>query len=454
MRIEIPKKLQALARVFKDAGVPAYAVGGLVRNALLGLPGTDADICSRLRPEALRRVMEAAGYACADQGARFGTLAILLEDGERVEHTSFRADDYAPGGAHRPRSVRFSDSLEEDAFRRDFTVNALYAALDTGELLDPTGGLEDLACGRLRATGESPAAIMGSDALRVLRLVRFAGELGFSVEPATWAAAKANAGGLLEISVERIRGELDKILLSDARYGRGALLDTLMRLEELRAFERFWPELAAGRGMAQRPEAHRYTVLEHGLRVCAAMPPVLALRLAGLLHDVGKPESLRRTGNFHAHAGIGAAMAGELLRRLRYERALTMRTAALIERHMYDIQGTAKDATLKKAFVRWGRAGTEDMICMREADVRGCGYDEGYVQRRWRALYGEMQAKGTPFSAAELAVDGRDALNAGLPPGPAVGAALEALLAHCALRPGDNTRERLLKLLVNIRPQK
>ena len=161
------------------------------------------------------------------------------------EHTTFRSDSYAPGGGHRPVSVAFSDRLEADAFRRDFTVNALYADLCTGDILDPTGGLADLKAGLLRATSPDPARIMGDDALRVMRLARFSGELGFAPEPATLAAARGNAAGLQEISGERIRDELNKILLADLKYGKpGAVYRGLEILESLGALDSVLPELA------------------------------------------------------------------------------------------------------------------------------------------------------------------------------------------------------------------
>ncbi len=453
MLIPIPEKLRPLARAFSGAGVAVYAVGGLVRNTLLELPLSDIDICSRLRPEEAARLFSDAGFRAFDQGARFGTVALLLPDGEKVEHTCFRRDAYAAGGAHRPERVDFGESLTEDAFRRDFTVNALYADLNTGELLDPTGGFRDLSAGLMRATGPRPDDILGSDALRVLRLVRFSGELGFAIEPETLAAAGRNAGKLSDISAERIRAELDKILLSDARYGRSRLLDTLHRMDALRLFDGFWPELSEGRGHAQRPNVHRYEALEHYFRVCAETPPALPLRLAGLLHDVAKPRCKAQTGNYHEHDGMSAELARAMLLRLKYDRATTERAVRIIARHMYDIQGTARDSTLRTAFCAWGREGTADEIVMREADVRGCGYDTGYVCTRWRALLEQMQTDGTPFSVSELAVSGGDALMAGIPAGRAVGEALERLRLHCVTQPKDNTRERLLKLLVNNRPE-
>ena len=451
MRVEIPEKLKPVERIFTKAGAEAYAVGGLVRNALLGLPRTDVDICSRLWPEAVTALCEEAGLRTFDQGVRFGTVAILLPDGEKLEHTTFRADSYGEGGAHRPEWVQFGESLEADAFRRDFSINALYAALETGEVRDPTGGLRDLEAGRIRTTSADADDILGSDALRVLRLVRFAAEFGFAIEAATWASAERNAGKLADISPERIREELDKILLADLRYRRGDVLTALRRLDALRAFDVFWPELAEGRGHRQRPDVHRYDVLEHSLHVCAAMPPVRELRLAGLLHDVGKPAAKAKDGNYYAHDRYGETMAREMLRRLRYDNAATARVCRLVRRHMYDIQGTAAEGTLRAAFGQWERDGTEDMIAMREADVRGCGYNPDYAARRWRALYEEMLRDNTPFSIGELAVSGADVLAVGVPAGPPVGEALRRLWRHCLRHPQENIRERLLKLLVNNR---
>lgn len=462
MRIAIPETLQALARRLDREGVTICAVGGLVRNALLGLPGSDVDVCGSAGPEQVRAACARAGVAVREKAAGLGTL--LLHDGACwIEYTAFRSESYGPGGAHRPEKVSFGASLAEDAFRRDFTVNALYADARSGEVRDPTGGIADLSRGVIRATHADADEIMGQDALRVLRMVRLAGELSFTIEEHTFAAARRSAHQLADIAVERQWQELQRILLCDAKYpgfggggdgdGGAAVLDCLHQLDALGAMALLFPRLMDGRGMAQRPEFHRYDVLEHAYRACAAAPPELTLRLAALLHDIGKPESYTTQGNFHAHARLGADLAAESLERLRVPARLTEDVAWLIYNHMFDLDGRTKEKTLRQRFALWGEDVTRQLIRLREADVRGSGVDEGYVCARWRQLLAQMQAEGAPFSERALAISGRDIMEAtGLAPGPAVGELKRRLFLHAAVHPRDNTRTRLLIVLKGMEP--
>ena len=453
MKIKIPKTLTPVRRAFENAGVPVYAVGGLVRNALLGLPPSDIDVCSRLTPAEAEALLPGRALRVIPKAAQMGTVEVHT-GGLRAEHTTFRREAYAPNsGEHRPREVLFGASLEDDAFRRDFTVNALYADLTTGEVLDPTGGVADLERGLLRATSADPDDILRSDALRVLRLVRFACELGFAIDEATWAAAKRNAGKLTEISPERRRDELIKMLLCDARYPklkndeRRTPVRALRLLDELDVWGALVPEFVEARGMAQRPDHHRYDVLEHSFQVCAAAPPELTLRLAALLHDVGKPICVRETGKFYAHDDYSAAIAKRVLTDLRFPNRTVGDVSALVGDHMYDIQNQAKPDTLRVRFAAWGRERTMNQILLREADIRGCGFNTEYVAVRWRAQFRQMLLDGTPFSERELKITGEELKKiTGLPEGRELGALKRELYLHCVKHPQDNTPKRLRAL--------
>lgn len=484
MKIPVSEPLAALARIFSDAGVPVYAVGGLVRNTLLGLPPSDIDVASAMPPEDVITLCRAQGVRVIPKAVDMGTVEIHYQ-GISVEHTTFRREAYGADGAHRPREVRFGGTLETDASRRDFSVNALYARLPDGAVFDPTGGLPDLEERVLRTTSRDPDDILSADALRVLRLVRFAGELGFGIEPRTWEAACRNAGKLRDIAPERRRQEFSKILLCDARYpamharnpgaagsadakaggladdarlpwcapsGESPVLTALRQLDALGAWAYLAPEVTDGRDVVQRPDMHRYPVMEHLFHTCAEAPAEEVFRLAGLLHDVGKPVCLRETGNFHAHDQMGEPIVRRILRDLRYPNAVTERVCAIVRHHMYDIQGTAKESTLRRRFAEWGEALTQDLIVMRETDIRGCGTDDGYVCTRWRTLLARMQAEGAPFSERELAVTGTDLL-AAFPgvTGGEIGRIKRALFLHCAVRPRDNNKRRLLALAENLR---
>ena len=452
MKIVIPENLLPLAEAFAKENTELFAVGGLVRNALLHLPPSDIDVCSRLTPEQVVECMPKNGIRVIEKAAEMGTVELHF-DGVIVEHTTFRKEAYAEGGEHRPSMVAFGERLAEDAWRRDFSVNALYAILSTGEVFDPTGGIPDLKNGIIRTTSADPDDILRSDALRVLRLVRFACELGFAIEEKTWQAAKRNAGKLVDIAPERRRQELVKILLTDARYpslGRDELrspLRGLRLIDELDVWDYLVPELNLARGMEQRTDHHRYNVLEHSFRTCAAAPATEKLRLAALLHDIGKPDCKRETGKQYAHDKFGERISKRVLSELRFPTKTVVEVSALVEGHMYDIQHMAKTDTLRVKFASWGRERTWDQILLREADIRGCGYDLDYVAEDWRALYETMLRDGTPFSERELAISGQQLMEAsGLPEGKELGELKKKLFLHCVKHPQDNNLARLTQL--------
>ena len=452
MKITIPEELLPLAEAFKQEQIKIYAVGGLVRNALLGLPPSDIDVCSRLTPQEIVARMPQQGIRVIAKAAEMGPVELHFGP-VRVEHTTFRKEAYADGGAHRPNDVAFGESLTQDAWRRDFSVNAMYTDLATGEIEDPTDGIADLEKRIIRTTSAEPDDILRSDALRVLRLVRFACELGFAIDESTWQAAKRNAPKLRDIAAERRREEFVKILLSDARYpalGRSELrspLRGLRLLDELDVWDCLVPEFNLARGMEQRPDHHRYDVLEHSFQVCAAAPPTEKMRLAGLLHDVGKPDCKRETGVQYDHDKYGERISKRVLSELRFPARMITEVSALVGGHMYDIQHQAKTDTLRLRFATWGRERTLEQILLREADIHGCGYDTDYVASDWRALYETMLSDGTPFSERELAISGEELMQAsGLPEGKELGDLKKQLFLHCVKHPKDNNLGRLTQL--------
>lgn len=439
MKLELPNAVCAFARTLESEGIALYAVGGCVRDALLNRPVHDMDLTSRLRPDELCAKARACGVDARIVQKTLGTVLLSIE-GRTFEHTTFRTESYGEGGEHRPDSVAFADSPEEDAFRRDFSVNALYADVLTGEIVDPTGGREDLEKRVLRTTTKEPAVILRDDGLRIMRLVRFAAALEFSIDPRTWEAAKANAELLRDVAWERKQQELNRILLGE-HVQKG-----LFVLRDVGALPYVLPECVACDGMPQRSDHHKYDVLTHMFHTCAETPNELSARLTGLLHDVGKPEAKRRDGNFYAHDVYGERIAREMLTRLRYPTALIDRVCFAIRAHMFDIADTASDATIRRRFAQWGRARTADVIAIREADVRGSGYKLDYRAERFRRVYAAMQAEGAPFSESELCVTGEDVMQElGISKGERVGRIKHRLLLHCAVHPNDNRRDVLLK---------
>ena len=437
--LKLPTALRVFAESLEREGTTLYAVGGCVRDALLSRSVHDVDLASKLRPDELIERAKRSGVEARIVQQTLGTV-LLTVGGETFEHTTFRTESYGAGGVHRPEEVRFSDSPEVDAFRRDFSVNALYESVSDGTVVDPTGGLKDLERRVLRTTTDDPSVILRDDGLRILRLVRFAASLGFSVDPATWGAAKANVSLLSDVAWERKRQELDRILTGERVF------EALTMLKEIGALPFLLPELCACDGMTQRKDHHKYDVLTHCFHACENTPNELGARLTGLLHDVGKPEAKRRDGNLYAHDIFGAQTAQMMLERLRYPKALIERVCEAIRAHMFDLTETASDATLKRRFAGFGRARTEDLIMIREADIRGSGYKTGYVAERWRRVYAEMLESGAPFSESELCVSGEDIMKElGISSGERVGRIKRQLLLRCAVCPQENRRETLLK---------
>lgn len=455
MKIPLPNEVKALARAFEHKAL--FAVGGLVRNSLLGYPPSDYDVCTPATPEETMAIGAQAGIRTIDKASAFGTVEFVI-NGAHMECTTFRKDVYFADGSHRPARVEFSRDMRDDAFRRDFTVNAIYANAATGEIIDPANGLADLHDRLIRATSPDPEIILRDDGLRVLRLVRFACELGYDIEPATFAAAKKYAHGLADIPAERIFPELTKILLSDARYhapqpdGRHAALRGLTLLEELGALAYILPELRQGIGMAQKAQYHAYDVFGHSLHTAAECPPTATLRWAGLLHDIAKPHCLHTTGRMRGHDGKGEEMAREILLRLKAPKAFAERVGRLVRWHMYDLDGKAKTATLRKQIQQFGPEFTRELCCLREADFigSGMGATAESTAGRWRAILAQMQTEGVPFSMGDMAITGADIKALGFD-GPQIGRVKEALFAHLANHPKDNHSKRLKALAPRFR---
>ena len=327
-----------LASAFETAGHELALVGGPVRDAFLGRPVSDLDFTTDATPDEILAIVKPIAEAHWDIGRAFGTIGAKIA-GETVEITTYRADAY--DGASRKPEVVFGSSLEDDLTRRDFTVNALALRLPKLELVDPSGGVEDLVAGVLR-TPAAPERSFGDDPLRMLRAARFSSQLGFSVDDGAREAMSALAGEIDRISAERVRDELSKLLLTDApRGGIRLLVDSGLA-------DRVLPEVPALR--LERDEHHRHKdVYEHSLTVLDQAidyeksrgvldSPDLVVRLAALLHDIGKPATRRLEPglavSFHHHDAVGAKLARKRLRALRFDNDTVDAVARLIELHL------------------------------------------------------------------------------------------------------------------------
>ena len=445
----IRQRLQPLACCFEAQKKPLYFVGGAVRNDLLGLPLSDIDMAGAALPQQAVSYARQAGAQAFVRDEQLGTVEIHLDD-VVVEYTPFRTESYADGGAHRPEKIAFTADLQKDALRRDFTVNALYRRAWDGALVDPCGGEAHLRAGLL-ATPKKARETIADDGLRLLRMIRFACELNFCIADELRKTAISNMPLLADISWERRRVELEKILLSDAKYpqlvggGTSPVLRGLLLLHRWGALAYLLPELCEGDGVEQPGPYHRYDVLNHGLHACACAPPCRTLRLAALLHDVGKPKVWRETGRMVGHDKVGAELAQNALERMRFENREVRAVCALIERHMFDLDGKAKETTCRKRFAQWGYAFTSQLCALRRADVQGSGMNTpDNTAEKWRSICEKMQSQGAVDEMRKLAIDGREVMRVtGLSPGPQVGEILHRLFVEQAVQPACNTPERM-----------
>jgi poly(A) polymerase len=367
--------VSCLADAFAAAGYDLAIVGGPVRDALLGRPTNDLDFTTDARPDDILRIVKPVSTAQWDIGRAFGTIGAKIA-GEQVEITTYRADSY--DGVTRKPTVEFGDTLEDDLARRDFTVNAMALRVPGRTLVDPTGGVEDLVARRLR-TPADPAVSFGDDPLRMLRAARFSSQLAFDVDPATVAAMAELRSTLSIVSPERIQGELVRLLqTNDPVRGIRLLVDTGLIGE-------FLPEVPALRLEVDEHHHHK-DVYEHSLTVLrqaidlehARHPdaaPDVPLRLAALLHDIGKPATRKLEPNggvtFYHHDIKGARMARKRLQALRFDSDTTTVVTRLIELHLRFFgyaEGAWTDAAVRR-YVRDAGDELERLHILTRADV-------------------------------------------------------------------------------------
>ena len=432
-----PDEVLSAIRRLEGAGFSAFAVGGCVRDLAMGRVPGDYDLTTDALPEETAAVF--AGERVIETGVKHGTVTVLLHS-RPLEITTFRIDG-AYSDARHPDAVRFTPSLTEDLARRDFTVNAMAWSPRTG-LVDPFGGLDDIRARILRCVGD-PARRFQEDALRILRLLRFSSALQFLPAPETAAAAREHRALLERVSAERIAAELGKLVCGpDVR--RVVLTGTDILGVAL-------PELLPMRGFDQRNKHHIYDVLEHCAATCEAIPPEPVLRLAALLHDVGKPDCFFTdadgVGHFYGHARRGADMTDAILRRLRYDNASRERITLLVRLH--DLRIEPEKRAVLRVLRRIGPECFFQLIALKRADALAHAPGPKTTERVERsaaleALARQVLAEAACFSLKDLKVNGRDLLASGCAPGPAVGQALDQLLDAVTDGAVVNEREALL----------
>ena len=433
---ELPEQVNTVLRRLRDAGCAAYAVGGCVRDRLMGMTPKDYDVATAALPAQTAAVF--AGEKLIETGMKHGTVTVLLR-GMPIEITTFRVDGSYTDARH-PDAVAFTPSLTEDLARRDFTVNAMALGED-GAVIDPFGGEADLAAGVIRCVGD-PDERFKEDALRILRALRFASVLGFAVEGETADALRRNRERLKRISAERVAEELCKLIC-----GRDVKRVLLTYAETLGAV---LPELLPMRGFDQRNRHHIYDVLEHTAVAMEHVPPEPVLRWAALLHDSGKPACFtldaKGEGHFYGHPKESARIADAALRRLRLDTATREQAVLLVQYHDTQIEPTEK--AVRRALNKYGPEALFRLLMLKRADnlAQSPEYRERLAQcDAVERLARDILARKDCFSRKDLAVRGGDLIAAGVAPGPALGAALQTLLDAVIDGRAENERDALLR---------
>ncbi len=437
MDIRLPDKVKYIIKKIEDAGYEAYAVGGCIRDSVIGRTPDDWDITTSANP----RQVKAIFGRTIDTGIRHGTVTVMLEK-EGFEVTTYRIDGEYEDGRH-PKEVVFTSRLEEDLRRRDFTINAM-AYNDRKGLVDVFGGAEDIRNRIIRCVGR-PEERFDEDALRMMRAVRFSAQLGYSIEEGTAAAIKEMAGNLEKISAERIRTELVKLLVSPHP-------DALRICYETGITKIVLPEFDRCMETVQNNPHHCYTVGEHILHSMMKVKGDKVLRLTMLMHDIGKPETKTTDGegtdHFHGHASVSAELTERILRRLKFDNDTLHTVKRLVLYHDYDINPVPEG--VRRAIHKTGEDIFPLLFEVKRADMLAqSGYQREEKEeklKRAEAVYEEVIRKKDCVSLRTLAVTGKDLMDAGMEPGKKIGEVLDRLLEIVLEDPEKNTKEELLKL--------
>lgn len=438
MQIKIPENVEKIINTLEDAGFEAYAVGGCVRDSLLGREPNDWDITTSAKPEETKALFSKT----FDTGIQHGTISVLL-DKVIYEVTTYRIDGEYADSRH-PDSVIFTDRLSEDLMRRDFTINAMAYNQKRG-IVDLYGGREDLESGIIRCVGNANDRFT-EDALRILRAIRFAAQLGYTIEEETREAIKNLASNLSKISAERIQVELVKTLISDHT-------DMLRDAYELGVTKVILPEFDRMMETEQNNPHHMYSVGEHTLAVLRNVRSDKVLRLAALFHDVAKPIT-KTTGadgidHFKGHPEAGAKIAKEVMRRLKFDNESIGKVSRLVEAHDWTINAVSKH--IRRYINRIGEEYFPEIFELNLADTLGQSdykrEEKLQFLEELKAAYNVVVAEGQCVSLKTLAVTGGDLIKAGMKPGPEIGEILNKMLMEVIDDPSKNNKEYLMTLI-------
>ena len=436
IKINIPAKVEGIIKTLEKAGYEAYIVGGCVRDSLLMLNPHDWDITTSARPEEVKALF----YRTIDTGLKHGTVSVLM-DGRTYEVTTYRVDGAYLDGRH-PSEVSFTSLLVEDLKRRDFTINAMAYHPDRG-LVDLFGGRKDLNDRVICCVGNARERFE-EDSLRMMRAVRFMAQLQFGMDEATRDAVQKLAPTLSRVSNERIREEMMKILTSDHP-------EYFLELYELGLTAQFFPEFDRLMSCEQNTKYHCYTVGMHTLKVMEHTPNDPVVRLAALLHDVGKlyAKTTDEAGidHFYGHEAVSEKRAREILRTLRFDNDTIKKVCTLVKYH--DAQISIDACGIRRLIGKVGKELFPQLVTLMRADMCAkSAYAKkqmSIIDRIWE-LYQECLKNGDCTSLKELAVKGDDLIRLGIPSGAQIGQILEALLNEVIEDPKKNDKKILLAM--------
>lgn len=432
--MQLPDSVEKIIHTLETAGYEAYAVGGCVRDALLGLTPDDWDITTSAEPEEVKALFSRT----IDTGIKHGTVTVRL-NGKSFEVTTYRIDGKYEDGRH-PEEVTFTKSLEEDLKRRDFTINAM-AVNDRTGIVDLFGGQEDLKAGIIRCVGD-PMERFSEDALRMMRAVRFAAKLDFSIEEKTKKSISILKDNLRKVSAERIQVELTKLITSDHP-------EMMRTLYETGLTSVFFPEWDVAMVCEQNTKHHCFTVGEHTIEVMKHVRNDKIMRLAALLHDIGK-SGMKRTDkkghdHFQGHPQLSDVMADNILRRLKYDNDTIKKVCMLVRYH--DERPALNPRSIRRC-MREMNLDFDDLFELKRADIAG---QSDYMHEeklaavdKFEKLYHENLESGNCTDKKQLAVNGGDLIKAGVDKGPEMGRVMEKLLDDVIDEPSANTKETLL----------
>lgn len=439
MDFYIPDYISTILNRLEEEGYKSYIVGGSVRDLILGKTPHDYDITTSATPDEIQRIFK--DFKTLAIGKQFGTV-VVVQGENNTEITTFRLEGKYLDG-RRPSEVSFSDDIYEDLSRRDFTINAI-AYNEKEGTVDPFNGQKDIEDRIVRCVG-NPIERFREDHLRILRAVRFSTQLGFEINKDTYNACKDLSSSLNGISVERIREELFKILLSEnPSYG-------IRLMKDLNILEIVIPELIDAVGFDQKNPNHDKDVFEHIMCVLDKTPPILSVRLAALFHDIGKPHTLsideKGIGHFYGHDKLGAKIAEKILLRLNLSRELIDKVTIMIKEHMSH-HNNMKDRGLKRQISRVGKDNIFNLLELQKAD-RLCSSDDVDItflferEKETRRILDSNE----PYEKSHLKIDGNDIIDLGFEKGKIVGEILNYLLERVMKNPELNEKEKLLDIV-------